>query len=170
MRLDDDDFALFGLPRRHRLDTAEMGERWRALQARVHPDRFAADGRSAQRLAMQWAVRVNEAYRRLRDPVTRGAYLCELAGVPVDAQRHTGMPQSFLLQQIAWREALSDRPDPADVKALSAEVGVAEQDLRDALSRQLDDDADPTAAAATVRALMFVSRFRRDLERQLEDA
>ena len=46
-----------------------LDARWRALQAQVHPDRFAAEGAAAQRVAMQWAVRVNEAYRRLKDPL-----------------------------------------------------------------------------------------------------
>ena len=67
MKLDDDDFALFGLPRRFALDRAGLDARWRELQAEVHPDRFAAEGAAAQRVAMQWAVRVNEAYRRLKD-------------------------------------------------------------------------------------------------------
>jgi molecular chaperone HscB len=170
MKLDDDDFTLFGLPRRHRLDASELGARWRSLQAQVHPDRFAAQGISAQRVAMQWAMRVNEAYRRLRDPVARGGYLCELAGFPVDAQRHTGMPQEFLMQQMAWREALADAAGPADVQALQVEVDTAELDLLETLRRLLDDEHDPAAAAATVRALMFVSRFRQDVERGLEDA
>jgi len=62
MKLDDDDFTLFDLPRRHALDRAEIDSRWRALQSQVHPDRFAAQGDAAQRLAMQWAVRVNQAH------------------------------------------------------------------------------------------------------------
>ncbi|MFM1856930.1 MAG: hypothetical protein RLZ83_2239 [Pseudomonadota bacterium] len=170
MTLDDDDFTLFGLPRRHGLDASELAQRWRALQAQVHPDRFAGEGASSQRLAMQWAMRVNEAYRRLRDPIARGGYLCELAGVGVDAQRHTGMPSAFLQQQMAWREALAEAEDKLAIDALRAEVDAAERDLLGALRRQLDDDADPSAAAATVRALMFVSRFRQDVERQQEDA
>ena len=72
MKLDDDDFTLFGLPPRFGLDRAALDARWRVLQAEVHPDRFAADGASAQRVAMQWAVRVNGAYRRLKDPLARG--------------------------------------------------------------------------------------------------
>ncbi len=169
MTLDDDDFTLFGLPRRHGLDAAELTHKWRALQAQVHPDRFAGEGPSAQRVAMQWAMRVNEAYRRLRDPVARGGYLCELAGVAVDAQRHNGMSPAFLQQQMAWREALSESDDRLAIEALHAEVDAAQSDMLEMLRRQLDDDANPTAAAATVRALMFVSRFRQDVERELED-
>jgi DnaJ-domain-containing protein 1 len=98
MNLADDDFTLFGLPQRFALDRAEVDARWRRLQAEVHPDRFAAEGAAAQRLAMQWAVRVNEAYRRLKDPLARAAYLCELRGAPIDAERNTAMPPAFLVR------------------------------------------------------------------------
>lgn len=119
MKLDDDDFALFGLPRRQALDRAALDATWRRLQAEVHPDRFAGQGAAAQRVAMQWSVRVNEAYRRLKDPVQRAAVLCALAGVPIDAERNTAMPASFLMQQMAWREALDDAADdPVAVQAL----------------------------------------------------
>ena len=86
LKIDDDDFTLFGLPRRYALDPAALDAHWRMLQAQVHPDRHASGGVAAQRVAMQWAVRVNEAYRRLKDPLRRGAYLCELGGAPIDAQ------------------------------------------------------------------------------------
>ena len=71
MNITDNDFVLFGLPERFALDRADLDARWRKLQASVHPDKFAAEGAAAQRVAMQWAVRVNEAYRRLREPLTR---------------------------------------------------------------------------------------------------
>ena len=72
--------------------TAALDARWRALQSEVHPDKFAIEGASAQRVAMQWAVRVNEAYGRLKDPVKRAAYLCELNGAPIEAESNTAMP------------------------------------------------------------------------------
>ena len=170
MKLDDDDFALFGVPRRQRQDRAALDARWRALQAEVHPDRFAADGASAQRAAMQWSVRVNEAHRRLKNPLARAAYLCELRGAPVASESNTAMPGAFLMRQMAWREALDDARSEADVRALAAEVAAEREALFAALERTLDDDdaGDPAAAAAQVRALMFVERFRDDLDRRLE--
>jgi molecular chaperone HscB len=118
MKLDDDDFTLFGLPPRFALDRSGLDARWRSLQAEVHPDRFASEGAAAQRVAMQWAVRVNEAYQRLKNPLTRGAYLAGLRGARVDAERNTAMPLDFLQQQMAWREALDDASGLPALEAL----------------------------------------------------
>lgn len=168
MKLDDDDFTLFGLPRRHALDRAGLDARWRALQGEVHPDRFAAEGAAAQRVAMQWAVRVNEAHARLKDPLRRAAYLCELAGAPIDAERNTAMPAAFLHQQMEWREALDEARTGAAVEALDAEVAARESRLLADLAADLDERNDPAAAAAKVRALMFVRRFRDDVAHRLD--
>lgn len=168
MNLTDDDFTLFGLPQRFALDRAELDRRWRQLQGEVHPDRFAAQGAAAQRVAMQWAVRVNEAYRRLKEPLARGAYLCELRGAAIEAERNTAMPPSFLMQQMQWREALDEAEGLAAVEKIDADVAAAEGRMLAELQRLLDDAADPAAAAAEVRALMFVRRFRDDIGRRLE--
>jgi molecular chaperone HscB len=177
MKIDDDHFTLFGLPPRFAIEREAIDARWRALQAEVHPDRFAAEGAAAQRLAMQWAVRVNEAHRTPKDPLQRGAYLCELRGVPVAAESNTAMPAAFLMQQMAWREALDEARSATEVDALAAEVAQEEADLLRRLQSLLDDPADPAnpgdgdrtpAAAQTVRSLMFVVRFRQDIERRLD--
>lgn len=168
MNLSDDDFTLFGLPPRFALDRAALDDCWRALQARVHPDRFVGEGAAAQRIAMQWAVRVNEAYQRLKDPLKRGAYLCELRGAAIQAENNTAMPGAFLMQQMAWREALDDASGAAAVQALDDEVAADEQRRLADLGRTLDIDGDAAAAAQQVRALMFVARFRADINRRLE--
>jgi molecular chaperone HscB len=168
MKLDDDDFTLFGLPLRFELDRADLDQHWRQLQGEVHPDRFASQGTAAQRVAMQWAVRVNEAYRRLKDPLARGAYLCELRGAPIGAEINTAMPPAFLMQQMEWREALDDAADAAAVQALDDEVAAHEKTQLEQLRRQLDELGDAAAAAHTVRGLMFVAKFRQDIDRRLE--
>ena len=168
MTLDSDDFELFGLPRRFQLDRAVLDTRWRALQAEVHPDRFAAQGQAAQRVAMQWAVRVNEAYQRLKDPLKRAAYLCELAGQRIDAENNTAMPGAFLMQQMEWREALDDAQGEAEVEALAAQVAARRRETLADVQRLLDDEQDAAAAAQQVRALMFIERFAEDVDRRLE--
>ncbi|HOB95732.1 MAG TPA: Fe-S protein assembly co-chaperone HscB [Aquabacterium sp.] len=167
MQLSDDDFTLFGLPQRQAVDTQALAAQWRALQARVHPDRFASEGAAAQRLAMQWAVRVNAAYQRLKDPLQRGAYLCELRGVPIDAENNTAMPGAFLMQQMAWREALDDAADADAVETLDDTVAAEERRMLATLGDALDVQDDTAAAAQQVRALMFVARFRDDIRRRL---
>ena len=168
MNLSDDDFTLFGLAQRHALDRPALDARWRELQGEVHPDRFAAQGAAAQRVAMQWAVRVNEAYQRLKDPLRRAAYLCEQRGAPIDAERNTAMPTAFLMQQMQWREGLDEAATLADVEQIEAEVAGTERQWLADVQKQLDADNDPAAAAALVRALMFVQRFRQDIERRLD--
>jgi molecular chaperone HscB len=168
MRLDSDDFELFDLPRRFEQGRAGIDARWRDLLTQVHPDRFAIEGAAAQRVAMQWAVRVNEAYRRLKDPVARAAYLCELQGSSVDAENNTAMPTAFLMQQMEWRESLDDAVSVAQVEALSDEVQAHRIAALAELQATLDERQDFDAAAQQVRALMFVERFVADIDLRLE--
>ena len=168
MNLQATDFELFDLPPRQAQDRAAIDAHWRSLQAKVHPDRFAAEGAAAQRIAMQWAVRVNEAYQRLKDPLRRAAYLCELHGAAVDAESNTAMPTAFLMQQMAWREALDEADSQAAVDALATDVAGQRSALLAELERTLDDEHNHAEAARQVRALMFVERFASDVDRRLE--
>jgi molecular chaperone HscB len=168
VNLADDDFTLFGLAERFAVDRGALDARWRDLQAVAHPDRYAHEGAAAQRIAMQWAVRINEAHARLKDPLARAAYLCERRGAAIDAERNTAMPAEFLHQQIHWREALDDADGEAAVQRLDDEVAAAERTLLARVERALDVEHDAATAAATVRALMFLTRFRQEVERRLE--
>ncbi len=163
-----DDFTLFGLPQRYALDRGLLDLRRRELQAEVHPDRFAAEGAAAQRVAMQWAMRINEAWQRLKDPLRRAAYLCELRGAPIDAQRNTAMPAEFLARQMAWREALEDAKTPAEVERLDDRMASEERAEFERLATLLDVQGDAVAGAAQVRALMFFARLREDITRRLD--
>ena len=168
MKLDSDDFELFGIARCFAHDRAALDARWRALQAEVHPDRFAAEGAAAQRIAVQWAVRVNEAYQRLKDPLQRAAYLCELNGAAIEAENNTAMPTAFLMQQMEWREALDEAHELPAVEQLADAVAAHRSTALKRLESTLDHDHDYAAATQQVRALMFVERFAHDVDQRLE--
>lgn len=168
IRLQANDFELFGLKPAMTLDRATLDARWKALQAGTHPDRFATADPVAQRQAMQGSVRINEAYQRLKDPLRRAAYLCELHGVAVDAERNTAMPSDFLVQQMQWREALEDARDAGELQSLADEVQAARRERLDLMHKLADERGDHHSLASHVRALMFIERFARDVEDRLE--
>src|SRR3990167_5160923 len=168
MNIDPDDFTLLGLPKAFQLDRAQLDAAWKALQAQVHPDRFAAEGAASQRIAMQWAVRVNEAHQRLKDPLKRAAYLCELAGVPVQSESNTAMPGDFLMQQMQWREALEDAGSADEVQTLADEVSTQRKARLARVTQLLDVDGNAAQAAQEVRALMFIDRLTDEIDARLE--
>lgn len=166
--LQANDFELFDVPVQFAQDRAQLDSRWKALQREAHPDRFAAEGAAAQRVAMQWSVRINEAYQRLKDPLKRAAYLCELRGAPVQAENNTAMPAAFLMQQMAWRETLEDTDSPAGLEALADEVADQQRQVQHELARLLDVAQAPAQAVGQVRALMFIERFTQELNAKLD--
>lgn len=168
MRLDSNDFELFGLPQQFKQERAVVDAQWRRLQAQVHPDRFASEGTAAQRVAMQWSVRVNEAYGRLKEPLARAAYLCELRGVPIAAHDNTAMPTGFLVEQMNWREALEEAQSQQAISELEAQVSAARARRLQVLARLLDEEDDAVRAAQEVRALMFIERFSDDVQQRLD--
>jgi molecular chaperone HscB len=157
------DFELFGLKVQFAQDRSALDERWKDLQRQAHPDRFAAQGDSAQRLAMQWSVRINEAYQRLKDPQKRAAYLCELAGHPIGAESNTAMPRSFLIQQMQWREDLEDAATEAAHDTLLTQVQAAKTQALSELAVLLDEQRSYPAAVTQVRGLMFVARLEQEI-------
>ena len=166
MNLQSNDFELFGVAEQFAQDASQLAERWKTLQKEAHPDRFAAQGAAAQRVAMQWSVRINEAYQRLKDPLKRAAYLCELHGAPIRAEDNTAMPAAFLMQQMEWREALDDAGNLQAVDALDDEVQASRRALLTRCQDLLDVQHDYAQAAQQVRALMFVARFGGDIDRK----
>ena len=168
MNLQSDDFELFGLARRFAQDRTQLEARWKDLQREAHPDKFAAQGGAAQRLAMQWSVRINEAYQRLKDPLKRAAYLCELHGVPVNAENNTAMPAAFLLQQMQWREALEEAAGIEDLDQIRLQVKQAGRNVLQQIEQLIDAQAAYNEAVGQVRAMMFIERFERDVDSRLD--
>ncbi|HSV36547.1 MAG TPA: Fe-S protein assembly co-chaperone HscB [Ramlibacter sp.] len=168
LNLQSSDFELFGLPERFDQDRAVIDTRWKELQREAHPDRFAAQGQAAQRVAMQWSVRINEAYQRLKEPLKRAAYLCELRGAPINAENNTAMPTDFLMEQMAWREALDEATDEAGLDALDGELSRARRETLLRIGQLLDEKGDPQGAAQQVRGLMFIERFGQDVQSRFE--
>jgi molecular chaperone HscB len=142
--------------------------RWKELQREAHPDKFAAQGVAAQRIAMQWSVRINEAYQRLKDPLRRASYLCELHGAPIHAEKNTAMPTDFLLQQMQWREALEEAKTVQDMEEIASQSNHSGREQLSKIEQTIDIDKDFAAAAQQVRSLMFIERFSSEVDARID--
>lgn len=168
MNLQSNDFELFGLTVQFAQNRTAIDARWKALQREAHPDKFAAQGAAAQRVALQWSVRINEAYQRLKQPLSRASYLCELQGAPIQAENNTAMPTAFLMQQMEWREALDDADTPQVMDEIAATVNKCEGELLSKIEQALDVEKNYMAAAELVRCLMFVERFACEVDARID--
>ena len=168
MNLQSTDFEIFGIPARFAQDPATLDAKWKDLQREAHPDKFAVQGAVAQRVAMQWSVRINEAYQRLKDPLKRASYLCELNGAPINAENNTAMPTDFLIQQMEWREALDEANTAEKMDKIALEANKYGFSKLSKIEQLIDEQQDFSNAVSQVRSLMFIERFQADIEARID--
>ena len=173
MDFSDDHFLLFGLPRRYALDEAALTRRYHEVQASVHPDKYADQGDSQRRLAMQWTTRINEAYQTLRQPLRRARYLLSL--VDIDADQGREMDGEFLLQQMDWRERVAEARGAWDVALLEdlldqAKKNMAQQYRQLAAEFENYPQLGGGRAVVLLRQLMFQEKLLHDIDDALAAA
>jgi molecular chaperone HscB len=154
-------FDLFQIPARFAINAAQLDAAYREVQGSVHPDKFVAASDAEKRVAMQWATRANEAYKTLKNPLRRAAYLCELNGVDLGIESNTTMPTAFLMQQMEWRESLDEARSERDTARLEVLEQALNEARRQAVARiaELLEQSKFSEAGERVRELMFVEKF-----------
>ena len=171
-------FALFDLPERFELDTADLAERYRELQRVVHPDRYANASEQERRLAVQGASHINAAFETLKQPLARARYMLSLHGIDLNAQQESTSDAMFLMEQMELRETLAEaraKDDPyAVIDQVMDRLGVQRKALIDAFPAQFEDagEASLEAVRESVRKLQFLEKLRSEAEKveaELED-
>jgi molecular chaperone HscB len=154
-----DYFELFGLEPKLSLDRSDLEQRFYGLSRKLHPDRFLR----ATPAVLETSASLNDAYRTLRDPVSRAEYLLKRQGLEAGDARQAS-PET-LEEVFALNEALeelrngSEDARPQVEAARERFLGLlrdADREL-DALARRYDE-GDPTAAGE-LRALLNRRRY-----------
>jgi molecular chaperone HscB len=113
-----DYFSFLGVPRKLNLDLAALEQTFRALSRQFHPDYYYNAGPAERRASLERSSYLNDAYRTLRQPISRVEYLLSVEGM--DRRR-------------------TDRPDaPADTARDAAKVPAALLEEVFALNEELD--------------------------------
>jgi molecular chaperone HscB len=130
-----DYFELFQIPRRYRIDLADVERKFLAISRNIHPDYFGGSSDDMRKLSVNLSAELNEALRVLKDPVLRAGYLLEEAGGPSAAADRT-VPQAVLTNVMMLREEVEEAA--ADPETATMVRGKAERKRR----QMLDDIAD----------------------------
>src|SRR5271165_6942973 len=75
-----DYFAMLELPHRLWLDMGALEQKFLQLSWKLHPDNFVKSSEAERQISLRRSSELNDAYRTLRDPVTRVEYLLALEG------------------------------------------------------------------------------------------
>ena len=166
-------FELFQIPVACEVDLKQLARSYRELQKAVHPDRFAGESDRQQRLSVQYAAHVNEAYDTLKLPLQRMVYLLKLSGRELEMENNTIMDPAFLMAQMELREALADLRHSANPEPeLEKMVEKADSDMEAYLVQfkqlwQAGGEKELEKAEAVVRKMQFMVKLATELE-QLE--
>src|SRR5579871_2951078 len=118
-----DHFARLGLQRGFEIDLAELDRRYFGLQRNLHPDRFARRSSKERAIAESQSASLNQAYETLKEPLTRAAYLLELAGIrSAAAHAATVDDEELLSEAMENREALMEADNVETIDALTAKA------------------------------------------------
>jgi len=147
-----DYFAFLDLPRRLEIDPQDLDRRFRDLSRKFHPD-FYYNASPAERLAsLERSSYLNDAYRALKQPVSRIEHLLSIEGLPLGPgdQGNAKVPPSLLEEVFALNEELDEirdaRHSGADAAALADRLAAARRPIE-----AKRDEHEHALAAASAR-------------------
>ena len=178
-----DFFAFFGLPRRLQLDESKLEREFYTLSRKLHPDVYSRASEREQTWSLEKTSQLNDAYRTLRDEISRTEYLLILQGIQLEEQSKIATEQARAFgvekKQTVPAELLEEAfelnmlLEEAKMGGLDADVRAQLESTRDGLTARLNalgeelhktwkrwDDGDASATDAMVDVLNRRSYLR----------
>ena len=156
-----DYYKFLGIERRLCLDEAVLKKRFYDLSRLLHPDHYTLKAGSEQQYSLEATAILNDAYRTLRDPVSRAEYFLKQSGFEPSETRSKNVDPELLEEVFELNMALeqlrngdhSARPELEVARdkflAMRAEI---DRDLQD-LFEEYDASKDDSLLAA-IRSLL----------------
>jgi len=104
-------YAFFELPRSLALDPKDLEKRFYALSRQLHPDLFSRKSATEQEYALESSAVLNDAYRTLRDPISRALYVLKQEGFDIAEQGTKDVPPELLEEVFELNMALEELRD-----------------------------------------------------------
>jgi molecular chaperone HscB len=174
----EDFFTFLGIPRRLNIDMPLLEQRFRELSREYHPDYFYNAPPKERLAALERSSHLNDAYRTLKNPVSRIDYLLGLEGLALTKPGEAGpkAPPSLLQEVFALneeldeiREARESGDDPEGLRARLANARNPIEAKRDAHERELQalsaqwDETQDRAVLEALRQRMLERNYINNL-------
>ena len=159
-------FELLGVPALFALDEHELEKRHRDLSRALHPDRYVGRPSSERREALSRAISVNEAFRKLRDPISRAEALLSHLGSEMSETNQPKPGPALLMQVMEEREALSVARRSGDRSKIEGIAADASGQAEAATERMADAFSEEPIPVDQVLKLLGELRYLRRLKEE----
>jgi molecular chaperone HscB len=157
-----DYFAFFGLPEKLSLDSAQLESEFHKLSWKLHPDNFVRASEFERDLSLNRSSELNDAYRTLREPISRIEYLLLRRGLRKEGTTKQQAPPELLEEVFELNESLDElreaRAEGGDLAALREPLVAARKNFLEKLEEvdaelaQIGDEWDATLEAGVEEA------------------
>jgi molecular chaperone HscB len=104
----EDHFAVFGLPRKLWIEMNALEQKFLRLSWKLHPDNFVKASEEERELSLKRSSELNDAYRTLRDPISRIEYLLAIEGERKEGEKKQQAPPELLEEVFELNESLDE--------------------------------------------------------------
>lgn len=170
-----DYYRFLGLERKLSLDSKDLRDRFYNLSRLLHPDRYLRRTPKERQYSLEATAILNDAYRVLRDHVSRAEYVLKEEGFNIGEQRSENVPPELLEEVFELNMALEElRSGDSSARPQLCEAHarfVAMQDEADSrlsdLFRRYDTTGD-REALAEIRGVLNRRKYIRNLVSEVE--
>ncbi|XP_075391079.1 iron-sulfur cluster co-chaperone protein HscB isoform X2 [Tenrec ecaudatus] len=135
-----DYFSLMDCTRSFKVDTMKLQQRYQQLQRLVHPDFFSQRSQTEKEFSEKHATLVNEAYKTLLAPLSRGLYLLKLRGIVIPEGTDGELEKQFLMEIMEINEKLAEAQNEAAVNDIESIVSVKQKECISTASRAFEQE------------------------------
>jgi molecular chaperone HscB len=132
-----DYFAMLEMPRKLWLETGALEQKFLQLSWKLHPDNFVNATAEEQEISLKRSSELNDAYRTLRDPVSRVEYLLSIEGMRKEGSTKQQPPAKLLEEVFELNESFDElreaRESGGDTGALKVRLEAAEKNFQEKL-------------------------------------
>ena len=143
-----DYFAIFEMPRKLWIDMGALEQKFLQLSWKLHPDNYVNASEQEREFSLKRSSELNDAYRTLRDPISRVEYLLAIEGERKDGEKKQQAPAELLEEVFELNESLDElreaKASGEDLTALKERLEAAEENFQEKL-KEVDGELQSAA-------------------------